>query len=103
MAGKSETWTYVDGEWHEGNVLIAGPRTHAFWMGSSVFDGARAFEGVMPDLDRHAERLNNSARALMLKRKKRSRPMRRRSALPLLTDTSGYRAARRSSAGKASA
>ena len=31
--------------------LLAGPRTHAFWLGSSVFDGARAFEGVTPDLD----------------------------------------------------
>ena len=62
-----ETWTWVDGDWHAGNVLVAGPRTHAFWLGTSVFDGARAFEGVTPDLDRHCERLNDSARALMLK------------------------------------
>lgn len=62
----SETWTWLDGDWHQGNVLVAGPRTHAFWMASSVFDGARAFDGVMPDLDRHAERLNNSARAMSL-------------------------------------
>jgi branched-chain amino acid aminotransferase len=32
-----------------------------------VFDGARAFEGVMPDLDRHCERVNASALALGLK------------------------------------
>ena len=67
MAKWSETWTWMDGDWHEGNVLVAGPRTHAFWLGSSVFDGARAFEGVTPDLDRHCERLNASARALSLK------------------------------------
>ena len=67
MANLSETWTWLDGDWHEGNVLVAGPRTHAFWLGSSVFDGARAFEGVTPDLDRHCERLNESARALGLK------------------------------------
>lgn len=67
MATMSETWTWVDGRWHEGNVLVAGPRTHAFWLGSSVFDGARAFEGVTPDLDRHCARLNRSARALSLK------------------------------------
>jgi branched-chain amino acid aminotransferase len=67
MAKLSETWTWMDGDWHEGNVLVAGPRTHAFWLGSSVFDGARAFEGVTPDLDRHCERLNASARALSLK------------------------------------
>lgn len=67
MAELSETWTWLDGDWHEGNVLVAGPRTHAFWLGSSVFDGARAFEGVTPDLDRHCARLNSSARAMHLK------------------------------------
>ena len=45
---------------------IIGPRTHAFWLGSSVFDGARAFEGVTPDLDRHCARVNASARTLGL-------------------------------------
>jgi branched-chain amino acid aminotransferase len=37
------------------------------WLGSSVFDGARSFEGVMPDLDRHCARVNASAAALGLK------------------------------------
>ena len=41
--GWSETWTFFEGDWHEGNVAIFGPRTHAAWLGSSVFDGARAF------------------------------------------------------------
>jgi branched-chain amino acid aminotransferase len=36
------------------------------WLGSSVFDGARAFEGVTPDLDRHCARVNASAKALGL-------------------------------------
>lgn len=63
----SATWTYLDGEWFDGNRPIVGPRTHAFWLGSSVFDGARAFEGVMPDLDLHCERVNASAVALGLK------------------------------------
>ena len=68
MAAKySETWIYYNGDWHENDVLVAGPRTHAFWMGSSVFDGARAFEGVTPDLDRHCARLNRSAVAMGLK------------------------------------
>jgi len=31
-----------------------------------VFDGARLFEGVAPDLDRHCARINDSARALGL-------------------------------------
>ena len=46
---------------------IFGPRTHAAWLGSSVFDGARAFEGVTPDLDLHCARINNSAPKLFLK------------------------------------
>jgi branched-chain amino acid aminotransferase len=63
----SKTWTFIDGDWHEGNVPIMGARTHAAWLGSSVFDGARAFEGVTPDLDLHCARVNDSARALLLK------------------------------------
>jgi len=60
------TWTYVDGDWHEGNVGVVGPRSHVMWLGSSVFDGARWFEGVAPDLDLHCARVNASARALGL-------------------------------------
>lgn len=67
MAQFSETWTYANDAWHEGNVPLVGAREHAFWLGSSVFDGARAFEGVMPDLDLHCERLNKSALALGLR------------------------------------
>ncbi|UOM34336.1 branched-chain amino acid aminotransferase [Acuticoccus sp. I52.16.1] len=67
MADWSQTWTWFDGGWHEGNPGILGPRSHAFWLGSSVFDGARAFEGVTPDLDLHLERVNASATALLLK------------------------------------
>ncbi|MCT4654880.1 MAG: branched-chain amino acid aminotransferase [Cohaesibacter sp.] len=64
MAEFSKTWTWYKNEWHEGNPPLMGPRAHAFWLGSSVFDGARVFEGVMPDLDLHCERTNNSALAL---------------------------------------
>jgi branched-chain amino acid aminotransferase len=63
----SKTWTYVDGDWLEGNPPLTGPRSHAFWLGSSVFDGARVFQGVMPDMDLHAARVNRSAGALGLK------------------------------------
>ncbi len=66
-SGWSKTWTYFQGEWHEGNVPIMGPRTHAAWLCSLVFDGARAFEGVTPDLDLHCARVNDSAQKLYLK------------------------------------
>ena len=63
----SQTWTFFEGEWREGNVAIMGPRTHAAWLGSTVFDGARAFEGVTPDLDAHCQRVNRSAENFLLK------------------------------------
>ena len=63
----SRTRTFVDGQWHDGNPGLIGPRSHAMWLGSSVFDGARWFEGVAPDLDLHCERVNRSAEALGLK------------------------------------
>src|SRR6267143_329641 len=65
-AGISKTWTFFDGDWHEGNVPIMGARTHAAWLGSMVFDGARAFEGVAPDLDLHCARVNKSAAVFAL-------------------------------------
>lgn len=64
-----DTWTFFEGAWHPGNVRMMGPRTHGAWLGSTVFDGARAFEGVTPDLDRHLARVNRSAVALGLKPK----------------------------------
>lgn len=57
----SQTWTYFQDRWHEGNIPIMGPRTHGLWLGSTVFDGARVFEGVAPDLDLHCARVNQSA------------------------------------------
>ncbi len=66
-AAQTTTWTYIEGDWYEGNIAVVGPRSHVFWLGSSVFDGARWFEGVSPDLDRHAARVNASALALGLK------------------------------------
>jgi branched-chain amino acid aminotransferase len=65
--GWSKTWTFFEGKWQEGNVPIMGPRTHAAWLCSVVFDGARAFEGVTPDLDLHCARVNDAAKKLFLK------------------------------------
>ncbi len=66
-ATSSATWTYFEDKWHEGNVPIMGPRTHAAWLCSVVFDGARAFEGVTPDLEMHCTRVNDSAKKMFLK------------------------------------
>jgi branched-chain amino acid aminotransferase len=64
---RTKTWTYVDGEWLEGNPPLIGPVSHAMWLGSTVFDGARWFDGVAPDLDLHCQRVNRSANALGMK------------------------------------
>ncbi len=58
---------FIDGKWLEGNPPILGPMTHATWMASVVFDGGRAFDGVIPDLDLHCQRLVDSAQAFGLK------------------------------------
>jgi branched-chain amino acid aminotransferase len=57
---------FIDGQWLDGNPPIVGPMTHGLWMASVVFDGARAFEGVTPDLDLHCARVINSARVMGL-------------------------------------
>src|SRR5262245_4070097 len=63
----SKSWTFFNGDWHDGNAPIMGARSHATWLGSMVFDGARTFEGVTPDLDLHCARVNRSAEVFSLK------------------------------------
>lgn len=66
MAMGSNIRTYFEGTWHDGDAPIMRAADHGAWLGSGVFDGARCFEGVSPDLDRHCDRVNRSARALMV-------------------------------------
>ena len=66
MALSSNTRTYFNGTWHEGDVAIMKAADHGAWLGSTVFDGARFFEGVSPDLEPHCARVNASAASLML-------------------------------------
>ena len=48
MSNTRAIWTFYKGDWHQGDVRILGASSHATWLGSLVFDGARAFEGVTP-------------------------------------------------------
>ena len=66
MATGKNIKTYFKGRWHKEDLAIMRAADHGTWLGSSVFDGARYFNGVAPDLLAHCERVNNSARALML-------------------------------------
>jgi branched-chain amino acid aminotransferase len=66
MATGSNIKTYFEGSWHEGDLPIIKAADHGAWLGTSVFDGARYFEGVCPDLEAHCARVNRSAEALMI-------------------------------------
>lgn len=57
---------FYDGKWLDQNPRLTGPMDHAFWMSSVVFDGARAFGGLAPDLLPHCARLIDSAERMML-------------------------------------
>ena len=58
--------TWFEGSWHEGDIAVMRAADHGIWQGSSVFDGARLFDGLVPDLDAHLARVNRSAEALMI-------------------------------------
>ena len=66
MAVGSNIKTYFQGTWHDGDAPIMRAADHGAWLGSSVFDGARYFDGLAPDLEPHCARVNRSAEALML-------------------------------------
>ncbi|MEM8803428.1 MAG: branched-chain amino acid aminotransferase [Pseudomonadota bacterium] len=66
MAFGSKIRTYFNGTWHDGDVPMITAADHGAWLGSNVFDGARYFDGVAPDLLAHCDRANRSAEALML-------------------------------------
>jgi branched-chain amino acid aminotransferase len=59
--------TYFNGQWSEGNVPLYGAMDHSVWLGSSVFDGARALRGRLPDLRAHLERVVRSAEKVGLR------------------------------------
>ena len=64
LGGSALTW--FDGRWHAGNHPVLGAADHGTWQGTLVFDGARSFDGVMPDLDLHSARVVRSAEVMGL-------------------------------------
>ena len=53
MATGQNINTYFQGTWQKGNPAIINAADHGAWLGSNVFDGARYFNGVAPDLLAH--------------------------------------------------
>ena len=66
MSIGSNIVTWFENQWHRDDVAIMRAADHGSWLGTSVFDGARFFAGRTPDLLAHCERVNHSARALMI-------------------------------------
>ncbi|MEJ1997884.1 MAG: branched-chain amino acid aminotransferase [Maritimibacter sp.] len=66
MATGTNIRTYFEGTWHEGDAMIMRAADHGAWLGTTVFDGARYFDGIAPDLEAHLARVNRSAEALMI-------------------------------------
>lgn len=62
-----DSLVYVDGKWHEGNPPLMGAGSLATWLGGVIFDGARAFDGVTPDLDLHCQRACRSAEKMNMR------------------------------------
>lgn len=66
MASGINIRTFFQGRWHEGNIPVMRAADHGAWLGSTVFDGARSFDGMAPDLGLHCARVNRSAEAMLL-------------------------------------
>ncbi|XDA97746.1 branched-chain amino acid aminotransferase [Sulfitobacter sp. LCG007] len=66
MAQSSRIMTWFEGRWHDGNVPIMRAADQGAWLGSTVFDGARMFSGLVPDLETHCNRANRSAEAMTM-------------------------------------
>ncbi len=66
MATGKNLRTWFEGHWHDGDVMVMRAADHGSWLGTTVFDGARYFEGIAPDLYAHLARVNRSAEALMI-------------------------------------
>ncbi len=66
MATGKNIRTYFEGAWHDGDIPIMRAADHGSWLGTTVFDGARYFEGLAPDLDAHCARVTRSAKSLMI-------------------------------------
>jgi branched-chain amino acid aminotransferase len=66
MATGTNIRTYFNGTWHQGDVPIMRAADHGSWLGTTVFDGARQFDGLAPDLEAHCARVVRSASALMI-------------------------------------
>ncbi len=65
LAGK-EPIVYVDGEFHPKSTAKVSVYDHGFLYGDGVFEGIRAYGGIVFRLDDHMDRLYNCAKTIKL-------------------------------------
>jgi branched-chain amino acid aminotransferase len=63
---KKEYLVYIDGEFYPKSKAKVSVYDHGFLYGDGVFEGIRAYEGVVFKLREHVDRLYRSAQAIML-------------------------------------
>jgi len=61
-----DSLVWFDGDWHNGTKPIVSVMSQSYMHGSTIFDGARAYNGLIPDLHLHCERLFSSAKIMGL-------------------------------------
>jgi len=61
-----ELWVYIDGKYYPKSEAKISVYDHGFLYGDGVFEGIRAYNGIVFKLDEHLERLYNSAKAIAL-------------------------------------
>ncbi|MGR3503088.1 branched-chain amino acid aminotransferase [Pseudaestuariivita sp.] len=66
MATGTQIRTFFNGAWLDEDAAVMRAADHGSWLGTTVFDGARHFDGRTPDLEAHCARINRSAEALMI-------------------------------------
>ena len=57
---------WFNNNWHDGSKPIMSAMSQSYMHGSTIFDGARAYNNLVPDLHLHCERLFNSAKVMGL-------------------------------------
>jgi branched-chain amino acid aminotransferase len=60
------TTIWIDGEYHDRSTAKISVFDHGLLYGDGVFEGVRAYDGVMFRLQQHLERLYDSAKAIAL-------------------------------------
>ena len=63
---EQEPLVYIDGEYYPKSQAKISVFDHGFLYGDGVFEGIRAYKGVVFKLREHVDRLYNSAKVLML-------------------------------------